>query len=400
MQLPTIVRKSIAVATFSLMAAGSATLVAAGSASASAILFNIWNTYGVTQTYPGPPAPTDFTLNQATTITSVSTYHWNNGSGTSRTAPIYIFDAASGQLEAYSWAVGSPGQGGVPNADWTASFNVTLGPGTFTVLDGDPSTWSFNTQSGNRGFAAVSGTPVAAVVVFNNWNTYGVTRVLPTPSGPDAVPPQPNHDDHAGFHLPVEQHTGNAFGRGHIYREPLHRPNRCLGSGRREPRPGWRAQRRLDSHVQRSSRPRYLADSTTAARTRGPITPSRATQALRGCWPSLSCARVHAFVWAATSSVAAQRFVPSFPRRYYLWPVSSNKQATELVGTRHQHWPTLAWVPEPHPLSASPIETSWSNSLVLLDDIGNFVPARSHKIAMHSTPSRAKPRCPLSAGTS
>jgi hypothetical protein len=122
-------------------------------------IFNNWNIFGVTQSSPVPPSATLFTLFKTTTILSVSTYHWNNAVGTAAAGSIYILDPFTGRVMADSQAVGSAGQGGVPNADWTASFNVRLPPGTWQVLDSSPSTWSWNTQSGGKGFAQVVGTP-------------------------------------------------------------------------------------------------------------------------------------------------------------------------------------------------------------------------------------------------
>ncbi|MGZ9190602.1 MAG: hypothetical protein ACXW39_11160, partial [Nitrospira sp.] len=62
------------------------------------------------------------------------------------------------------WGVaGSAGQGGVPNAFWTATPNVTLPAGTYTIIDSEPTTWSQNSQSGNRGFSTVKSYPTGEV---------------------------------------------------------------------------------------------------------------------------------------------------------------------------------------------------------------------------------------------
>lgn len=102
-----------------------------------------------------PTAPATFNFRQPHVITSIMTYHWNDGRGT-RAGTIALRDAA-GRLFG-PWAVaGSPGQGGVPNAVWIATPNVTLPAGEYTIIDSEPSTWSQNSASGNRGMSAVKG---------------------------------------------------------------------------------------------------------------------------------------------------------------------------------------------------------------------------------------------------
>jgi hypothetical protein len=64
---------------------------------------------------------------------------------------------SSGQVYGPWQAVGSPGQGGVPNAYWVARLRITLPPDTYTVLDSDPSTWARNRGTGGAGFASVEG---------------------------------------------------------------------------------------------------------------------------------------------------------------------------------------------------------------------------------------------------
>lgn len=102
-----------------------------------------------------PTAPATFIIRQPHVITSIMTYHWNDGRGT-RAGTIALRDVA-GRLFG-SWAVaGSPGQRGVPNAVWIATPNVTLPAGEYTIIDSEPSTWSQNSASGNRGMSAVKG---------------------------------------------------------------------------------------------------------------------------------------------------------------------------------------------------------------------------------------------------
>jgi len=64
---------------------------------------------------------------------------------------------ADGRLYGPWRVAGSPGQGGVPNANWTATPNIKLPAGEYTIIDSEPSTWSQNSQSRGRGMAVVKG---------------------------------------------------------------------------------------------------------------------------------------------------------------------------------------------------------------------------------------------------
>jgi len=123
---------------------------------AAADLFNNWNTDGVSS---GPTAPTTFTLGSPAHVTELATYHWNNGRGLPASPAVTIALRGTGGTTFGPFpAVGSPGQGGVPNANWTATASFDLPAGTYTVIDSQPGTWSRNARSGGSGFAAVRGT--------------------------------------------------------------------------------------------------------------------------------------------------------------------------------------------------------------------------------------------------
>ncbi len=118
------------------------------------VIFTNGNTGGV---YNNPSRATTFTLREPHVITLVTNYHWNNGRGAT---PGTIALRGSDGRTYGSWrAAGSPGQGGVPNADWNAAPNVTLPAGTYTVVDSDPSTWAQNSESGGAGHTRVEGYP-------------------------------------------------------------------------------------------------------------------------------------------------------------------------------------------------------------------------------------------------
>jgi len=104
----------------------------------------------------GPTAPTVLTFHKNWMITFIQTYHWNGGRGTSRPGTIALRDG-SGKVYGPWNASGAPGQGGVPNAYWEVRPNFALPPGTYTVIDSDPTTWAQNAASGGRGFIVVRG---------------------------------------------------------------------------------------------------------------------------------------------------------------------------------------------------------------------------------------------------
>jgi hypothetical protein len=91
-------------------------------------------------------------------IEKIATYHWNNARGTSRAGTIAM-QSETGDVYGPWQAKGQPGQGGVRNAYWIASPNVTLPAGIYTVIDSDPATWSQNAESGGVGMTWAEGRP-------------------------------------------------------------------------------------------------------------------------------------------------------------------------------------------------------------------------------------------------
>jgi hypothetical protein len=96
-------------------------------------------------------------------LVSVATYHWNNAKGTTApgTVSLGVVQGLGGAGKTLGpWqASGSPGQGGVPNAYWTATLPTTGTPvvlnGTYTCRDSNPATWAQNSGSGGHGFCTV-----------------------------------------------------------------------------------------------------------------------------------------------------------------------------------------------------------------------------------------------------
>ncbi len=111
-------------------------------------IFKVTNVRGVQN---GATTPTTFTVSLAWTVTEIRTYHWNNGRG-AKPGTIGL-RAANGAIYGPWQATGESGSGGAPNVYWVVKPNVIIGPGTYTVLDSDPGTWSQNEETGGRGMA-------------------------------------------------------------------------------------------------------------------------------------------------------------------------------------------------------------------------------------------------------
>jgi hypothetical protein len=135
----------------------------------------------------GPTRATQFTLATSYVITKLQDYHWNSARG-ARPGTIALRDAAGRTYGPWT-AVGSPGQGGVPNAYWTTQPNLVLPAGTYTVIDSDPASWSHNSESGGRGFTLVEGYAANC----NTGMSYTATPrdPAPGPSAPVTTPTSP-----------------------------------------------------------------------------------------------------------------------------------------------------------------------------------------------------------------
>ena len=101
-----------------------------------------------------PTAPSVFTVEQGVYLTRVMTYHYLNGGAGPGTVAL---KSADGKVYGPWRAVGEPGQGGVANAYWIVTPDVEIPPGTYTVVDSNPGTWSWASDTGGRGIVAVYG---------------------------------------------------------------------------------------------------------------------------------------------------------------------------------------------------------------------------------------------------
>ncbi len=150
----------------------------------------------ISSVYNLPTRPTVIRLAQEIVLTSITNYHWNDGRGTPRTGSITLRDASGRSYGPWPTS-GRPGQGGVPNAYWTATPNVRMPAGDYVVIDSDPATWSQNSGSDGAGHTRFEGYPTSptsggqvATVLLTSPHA---SPVQPTPQ------PQPPSQKQANF---------------------------------------------------------------------------------------------------------------------------------------------------------------------------------------------------------
>jgi hypothetical protein len=115
-------------------------------------LFTNGNGGGVSN---GPTTPTRFTLDGPVRISSILTYHWNDGRGQ---APGTIALVHADGTRFGPWSVETQsGQANAPNVNWVVRPPVTLVAGTYTVVDSHPASWAQNAESRGQGMVIVKG---------------------------------------------------------------------------------------------------------------------------------------------------------------------------------------------------------------------------------------------------
>jgi len=151
-------RKNRALPLASIVLAVTALVALFPATAGAADLFNNWNKDAVSN---GPSTATVFTLAMPAHVTEIVTYHWNKAHGLPTGPAVTIeLKGAMGTVFGPFTAVGSSGQGGVANVNWTATVSFDLPAGTYTVTDSQPATWSQNSKSGGSGFTIVRGATV------------------------------------------------------------------------------------------------------------------------------------------------------------------------------------------------------------------------------------------------
>jgi hypothetical protein len=111
----------------------------------------IFNTENGSLVQNNPTSPVQFTLREPKIITSIRTYHYNNGAGASAGTISLVKDGKT---------VYSAQTSIVSRFYWVVQPNLVFPAGTYTITDSSPATWSWNSQSGNRGLASVNADPV------------------------------------------------------------------------------------------------------------------------------------------------------------------------------------------------------------------------------------------------
>ena len=105
----------------------------------------------------GATAPATFTVESGSVrVTGLTTYHYVEPKGVASSGDVGIV-GSSGHLYGIWTTTGLTGQDGVKNASWVAMFDIVLTPGTYTITDTDPSTWSSNSGTGGAGMFWIYG---------------------------------------------------------------------------------------------------------------------------------------------------------------------------------------------------------------------------------------------------
>lgn len=107
----------------------------------------------------GPTRQTQFTIVKAHLITTITTYHWNNGKGTNKAGTISL-RGTDGRIYGPWTTTGRSGSGGARIAYWDCHPNIKLPAGTYVVIDSDTRTWAQNPGSKGQGFTVVLGRDV------------------------------------------------------------------------------------------------------------------------------------------------------------------------------------------------------------------------------------------------
>lgn len=139
-------------------------------------ILNTMNIYGVQNQ---PTSLTQFTITKPHVITYVMTYHWNNGRGNQKAGFIGFYNDRGERFGSWQ-AKGTPGQGGVPNANWEVFPNITIPPGTYTIVVSQEETWAQNSQSSGRGMAVVKGYLASGGITQTTTNNPTTTQKPPT----------------------------------------------------------------------------------------------------------------------------------------------------------------------------------------------------------------------------
>src|SRR5262249_10610588 len=116
------------------------------------LFFAIKNSAGLLDT---PPRLAEFTISKPCYVTSIWDYHWNQGRGA--TPGNVMLRRSDGTIYG-PWEVLAPDRPSMQN--WECKPRTSIPAGTYTIVDSDHATWSWNEKSNKMGMSKVKGYPV------------------------------------------------------------------------------------------------------------------------------------------------------------------------------------------------------------------------------------------------
>lgn len=105
----------------------------------------------------GPTEETTFTLEQATKITAIWTYHWNAGGDVDLSQQTIKLQNTATDTEVYAGAVCPDSGSGRENVNWYVFPDTVLPAGTYQVIDSHNESWSYVPDNNNKGMCTVKG---------------------------------------------------------------------------------------------------------------------------------------------------------------------------------------------------------------------------------------------------
>jgi hypothetical protein len=144
----------------------------------------IHTTFNTTQVRNGPSQYPEYRNDEGDVLlTSVTTYHWNDGRG-AEPGTIGVYEKSSGKCLG-TWQASTR-----HNKTWWDAFpRILLEKGkTYYFVDSDQATWSYNAGSGNVGFIELCGLSGQTASSTAGMTTSGIAGPTPTPVKTTGIP--------------------------------------------------------------------------------------------------------------------------------------------------------------------------------------------------------------------
>jgi hypothetical protein len=129
----------------------SVAITVTASATPTQDLFNNWTLGGVSD---NPLSPTSFTIDTTRHLVYFDTYHWNYAGGR---PGLLSLKHSDGTVYGPWQAVGIIAYGGYFPRIWVCYPDIDLKAGTYTVIDSDPASWSYDASVSGSGFSHLIG---------------------------------------------------------------------------------------------------------------------------------------------------------------------------------------------------------------------------------------------------